>query len=217
MQRKINFIIAFIALSVCLGFMSTTYSRYVSDTTGNIDMLFAKWQILVNNNDITNNNNSSIAFEPIIQENENIASDTIAPSSKGYFDIDIDPSNVDVSFKYLLTLSIDNENMPDIMITQYAYIPEDYDEENDTLELIDLETNEIAEELKYEKETPNFKFEPKKIRVFFEWYEGDNENMDDEADTTVGYLAAEDGLKLKINANIRFEQIFKVTEEEIVE
>lgn len=209
MHRKINFLIAFIALSVCLGIMSTTYSRYVSDTTGNIDMLFAKWQILVNTTDITTNNSSSIAFEPVIEENTYIASNTIAPSSKGYFDIDIDPTNVDVSFKYLITLNVVNENMPDLLISKYAYIPVGY-VEGDPLETINLTTNEITESLVYDNTTENFKFEAKKIRVYFEWYEGTGENMNDAADTAVGYQAATtEGVKLTINANIAFEQTFQ--------
>ena len=100
--------------------MSSTYSRYVAGTTGNIDILFAKWQILINNEDITNQNNSSITINPTIEADENIKEDTIAPSSKGYFDIDIDPTNVDVSFRYTVELEIDNEDIPDLIISKYT-------------------------------------------------------------------------------------------------
>ena len=46
--------------------MSNTYSRYVANTTGNLDMLFANWQILVNENDILDETSSSIQITPVI-------------------------------------------------------------------------------------------------------------------------------------------------------
>jgi hypothetical protein len=187
--------------------MSSTYSRYVADTTGNIDALFAKWQILVSNTDITSNSNSTIAFMPTIEENANVKSNVIAPSSKGYFDIDIDPTNVDVSFKYSINLGIQNENVPDLMITKYAIIPASYIE-GDTLEVINLTDNLISNTLSFNKEIESYKFEPFTVRVYFEWYEGVNELMNDEADTAVGNSAASAGTTFTMNANITFEQVF---------
>ena len=87
MRKRISFILLLISCSLCLSFMSSTYSRYVAGTTGNIDMLFAKWQILVDDLDIANQNNSTITFTPVIEANENVRANTIAPTSKGYFDI----------------------------------------------------------------------------------------------------------------------------------
>ena len=48
--------------------------------------------------------------------------------SKGYFDIDIDHSNVDVSFNYNITLEVLNENIPDLIITKYAILDSNYDD-----------------------------------------------------------------------------------------
>ena len=76
--------------------MSNTYSRYVADSTGDVQMMFTKWQILVNDSDIVNETVSSIELTPVIKEDDNIAKDTIAPTSSGYFDITINPENVGV-------------------------------------------------------------------------------------------------------------------------
>ena len=111
LRLKILFILVTLAITVSL--MSSTYSRYVADTTGNLEGQFANWKILVNENDITNGNSSSIQLTPVIYNNDNVASNKIAPSSKGYFDIVIDASNVEVSFDYEVTLDILNENIPD--------------------------------------------------------------------------------------------------------
>jgi hypothetical protein len=208
MLKKVRVILLFVSLSICLCLMSSTYSRYVADATGNIEVLFANWQILVSNTDITNNSNPTIAFMPIIEENDYVASNTMAPSSKGYFDIDIDPTNVDVSFKYSINLEIENENMPDLMITKYAFLPDNYIE-GDSLDIINLESNVITNNLLIDKEDSEFEFKPFTIRVYFEWYEGIDELMNDERDSEVGNLAAIENTIFTMKANILFEQIFE--------
>jgi hypothetical protein len=188
--------------------MSSTYSRYVADTTGNIDVLFAKWQILVSDTDVTNGTSSSITFVPTIEANANVASNTIAPSSKGYFDIDINPANVDVSFTYSINLGIENQNMPDLMITKYAILPSTYIE-GDPIEVTNLTNNLITGTLNFDNNTPSFQFESFTVRVYFEWYEGTGESMNDAADTTVGNTAATENTTFNMNANITFEQIIE--------
>lgn len=207
-SKKLRFIVVLISFSICLCFMSTTYSRYVANTTSDIEVLFAKWQILVDDKDISSSTNSEISFMPVIEENSYVKSNTIAPSSKGYFDIEVDPTNVDVSFKYTINLSIANQNMPDLMITKYAIIPSTY-VEGDALNVINLTGSTITNTLSFDKGTPSFKFTPFTVRVYFEWYEGTGEQMDDAKDTTVGDTAATDNTKFQMNANIAFEQIFE--------
>lgn len=206
MFRKVKFILVLVSLSICLCLMSNTYSRYVADATGNIDVLFAKWQILVNTTDITSNSASTIVFAPTIEENEYVAANTMAPSSKGHFDIAVDPSNVGVSFKYTINLGIENTDMPDLMITKYAILPTTYIE-GDPLEITALTDNTITNTLNFDNNTENFKFEPFTVRVYFEWFEGENETMNDDADTAVGVLASTENTTFKMNANITFEQI----------
>ena len=208
MKKRISFMLLLMSCSLCLCFMSSTYSRYVAGTTGNIDILFAKWQILINTQDITDGNNSTISITPTIEPDENIKENTIAPTSKGYFDIDIDPTNVDVSFRYTVDLEIDNEEIPDLMITKYTILPDDY-EEGDTIEYTTLQGNTITDELIYDNETQDFSFDPFTIRIYFEWYEDEDELMDDEDDTEIGISAANDELSFTINADISFEQIIE--------
>jgi hypothetical protein len=185
--------------------MSSTYSRYVADTTGNVEALFAKWQILVNNTDITNNTSSTISLEPVIEENVNVASNVVAPSSKGYFDIAIDPTNVDVSFNYSINLVVGNESVPDFKITGYSIVPVGY-VEGTTLEITPIENNNITNTLAFDKSSESFQFSIFTIRVYFEWYEGASETMNDAADTQVGYDAATNNTAIMMNANISFGQ-----------
>lgn len=127
MKGKGKIILLLLSLTITIGFMNSTYSRYVAGTTGNVEADFAKWQLLVNNNDITDNNTNSISFTPVIEQSEHVRDNVIAPSSKGYFDIEIDPTNVDVSFKYKLSLQIENEEVPDLLMSKYAVLPLDYE------------------------------------------------------------------------------------------
>lgn len=212
MNYRIKILLVFIPLSFLFCFMSNTYSRYVADATGNLKMSFAQWQILINNEDITNNKSASIVLTPVIDENNNVKNNKIAPSSTGYFDISIDPSNVDVSFNYNITLNVLNENMPDLMITKYAILKNDFDEKKDTIDYNEIENNLISGSLDLkditvatnsdEIEEPSF--EPFTIRICFEWYEGKDEKMNDEADTLIA-LDAENN-ELEIEAKIKFEQ-----------
>lgn len=201
MAMKFKILLVISSLALTLSLMSNTYSRYVADVDSNIDLLFAKWQILVNENDITNNTTTSINITPVLEENVNVAENTVAPSSKGYFDIDIDPSNAGVSFDYSINLNIEDENMPDLMISKYAVLDKDYNE-GDQITATTILNNTIDGTVDYNATA----HEPFTVRVFFEWYEGVDEKMDDEADTNIGYEAALNDKSLLVNASISFNQ-----------
>lgn len=199
MTKKIKILLLIFSLSLTLSYMSNTYSRYVADATGNVNVLFAKWQILVNDSDITNGTTSSIAITPEIDENPHVASGTIAPSSKGHFDIIINPENVGVSFEYDITLDVLNDDMPDLMITKYSILPKGYIE-GKQVDVKPITNNVISESM----DLINNKHETFTIRVYFEWFEGtkNNETMNDEADTAV----ATNNESLDIEAKISFKQ-----------
>ena len=205
MGKKFKILLLLISSSLTLGLMSNTYSRYVANTTGDVELVFAKWQILLNNEDITNGTTSTLDITPVIEENQNIEDNTIAPSSKGYFDVNIDPSNVGVSFNYKVELKVLNEDMPDLMITKYAILDKDYID-GDEITTTNIENNIINGTLDFDKETENYKFEPFTIRVYFEWYEGLDEQMNDEQDSKIGNDASINDTKLQIQATINFEQ-----------
>ena len=199
MTKKIKILLLIFSLSLTLSYMSNTYSRYVADATGNVNVLFAKWQILVNDSDITNGTTSSIAITPEIDENPHVASGTIAPSSKGHFDIIINPENVGVSFEYDITLDVLNDDMPDLMITKYSILPKGYIE-GKQVDVKPITNNVISESM----DLIDNKHETFTIRVYFEWFEGTekNETMNDEADTAV----ATNNESLDIEAKISFKQ-----------
>ncbi len=205
MFKKIKYIMVLAALSVSVSLMSNTYSRYVADTTGSLDIEFATWQILVNNSDITDNTSTDITFTPTIEPNANVAENVVAPSSKGYFDIEINPANVNVSFDYSVTLQIENLEVPDLIISKYAILDNDY-VEGDAITTENMVGNTITDSLAFDKTIDNFKFDPFTIRVYFEWYDEADNVMNDEEDTVIGHEAATTGKTFRLNATIDFTQ-----------
>ena len=204
MNKRIKIILILLTLSVTLSFMSDTYSRYVVSTPSNIELSFASWQILVNNKDITDGTTSSLEITPVIEASNNIKDNKIAPSSKGYFDILVNPTEVEMSFDYTVNVKVLNENLPDILISKYAILDKNYEEGKTTITKQDIVNNEIKGSLTYDNKTKNFKFEEFTIRVYFEWYEGTNELMDDVADTEIGASNEEETLNIK--ATVHFKQ-----------
>lgn len=198
--NKLKLLIVCFMLIILVSLMSNTFSKYVSSADGDLNVSFAKWQILVNNLDISDASNSEILFVPVIDSNNEVDENSVAPSSSGYFDIAIDPSNVALSFNYNITFSIENDDIPDLMISEYAILPVD----DSPIEKISLDSNIIEKDMIYDPENP---FKPFTIRLFFKWYEGENELMDDLADTEIGTVAAINDTKLKMKANISFKQI----------
>ena len=221
MKTRIKIMLVFMSLALTVSLMSNTYSRYVADTTGSLEVQFAKWKILVNENDITSGNVSSIELTPVVDENENVAQNKLAPSSKGYFDIEIDPTDVEVSFDYEISLEVLNENIPDLLVTKYSLIKGDTDLDKDTIEMNDIVDNVISGTFRYKNVASGsdevFAFEPFTIRVYFEWVDNEEvSTMSDEADTQIGLNA--ENYTLQIKANIKFEQnISPLTEEERTE
>ena len=198
MKNKLKILLALITITFTVSLISNTYSRYVVDAASNLEVQFSKWQILINETDITNNNSSQIVLTPNIEKNEYIKENTFAPSSEGYFDILVDPTNVELSFDYTISLELLNENMPDLLISNYSIINSNYDEEKDTLTLNDIENNQITGTLQYNEDS----FESFTIRVYFKWYEGENEQMNDTQDTEIANTQE----NLQIKANINFSQ-----------
>ena len=171
--------------------------------------------ILVNTNDITSGEKKSIDLQPVVIANEHVAADTFAPSSEGYFDISVDPSNINVSYEYRISLEVLNKDMPDLMITQYSYIDgngvEGEKTDIDSTSVVNgLIENAIVKQNLYDKEKP---FEAFTIRIYFEWFEGDGEQQDDAADTLIGSNAA----KVETLNNEEETETETTTETEVVE
>jgi len=189
-MKRIKIIAFLLFLFLLANTVTTTYSRYISASTGDITTQFARWQIAVNNTNINQNYNTSITYTPVVDTNSNVNNGKIAPGSTGYFDIQIDATKVDVSFTYTIGITSGlNTDIPDLKITDYAIFNAGV--ANPTITKISYSGQTITNTMIYDNNTANFQFQAFVIRVFFVWDDTvSTQTMDNSQDTAVGKMAA---------------------------
>ena len=93
----------------------------------------------------------------------------------------------------------------DLKITHYAIIPSGQDD--NSIQKIPYTGSSIENVLKYNNQTSNFKFSPFTVRVYFEWYDGQDNLMDDAADTEVSQkVNNSEDVNFNILASLSFKQ-----------
>lgn len=193
-ERKIKLFIAVAALFICLFQIRQTYSKYTESKNGNVDFTVASWKILLNDEDISSGGEMSSIINPVYDANNNIASGVIAPTSSGYFDLEIDAAQTEVSFSYTISISSSEQtDVEDLVITGYKIGNGDVTPVQNNINNL---TNTIAHN------APN---KTVQLRIYFKWIEGESESeqMDNSTDTAV----AISGGTGKINVSATFTQI----------
>lgn len=199
-SKKLLLLLIFIFLSLLLFFMVQIYAKYKTSTEGSTSFAIANWNILVNELSIKNNSDFSNSIVPIFLENEHISNNIIAPTSEGYFDLSLDFSNVDVSFKYEISAkAAEDSSVQDLVSTGYSI--------NDG-EKINFETyNSCITETIPLSDTSK----TRKIRIYILWNDDDStQTMDNSADT----LTTLDGIPALFDVNISFTQVTDIPSEE---
>lgn len=191
-NRKTKILIAFLALFLCVIQIKQTYAKYLDSKEGDTNFTVAKWKITVNNQDITEAATMSSLITPVYTQNDNVADNVIAPGSEGYFDLIIDGSKTDVSFKYILSASCDTDSsVQDLVITGYSV-------NSSSVITVDSSLNNITNTIRYTDTNKVVN-----IRVYFKWKDGDGETMNNDSDTQ----ASTSGKDAKIKASISLIQV----------
>jgi len=192
LSKKINIILACVALLFSLLIIQDTYAKYLTTTSGGANISIARWRILVNEQDIRNNSDITQTITPKFIENEHIANDIIAPLSEGYFDLIIDHSAADVSFEYEISTKVNDDSpVKDIVVTGYSTnggVITNVDDQDYTI------TNTVP--LSNTDKTIT-------IRVYIKWDDSENATMDNEQDTN----ATMAGTPAKLDVNLSFKQV----------
>ena len=120
-NKYIMLVLSIISIYITLCMGTETYAKYVSSATSTTNTAIARWKILVNNDDITLGSTSTTVITPVFPGSNDISPNVLAPNAEGYFDLAIDATNVDVSFRYTITIA-PNENSPvdEIVATKYV-------------------------------------------------------------------------------------------------
>ena len=169
------------------------YAKYLSTTQGISSLKIANWNILVNDSSIKSNTDISNSIVPVFPGTEHIAENIIAPTAEGYFDLNLDFTHADVSFKYEITLAADeNSSVTDLVATGYSI---------DGSEKINFENynDPITEIIPLSSESKT-----RKIRVYIMWNDNaDSQTMNNDADT----LSTTSENPALFHVNISFTQI----------
>lgn len=195
-KKKIILLFACLSLLVFIGSTAYTYAKYFSQTKRDIGTNIKKWNIKINDIDIKNGTTLSEGITATFTGSQHIAENTMAPSSEGYFEINLDYSDVEVSFKYEISIE-ENTTVPDISI---------YKLEVDNTE---IEGNglTISNEIDINSDTDDDK--KKTIKVYIKWNddESNGATMSNEEDTDV----AINNETIDFNVNLSFVQILETT------
>ena len=188
MKKKYVIILLFISLCLCLFFIQDSFAKYLTSASETANMNIARWKIIVNNKDIRDNSSSSAIISPVFLGNDNVASDIIAPGSEGYFDLIIDANAADVSFKYKIDITTDeNSAVKDIIAVKYKI--------NNGEEILFTGGNQTIEKSVLHSDNTDVI----NIRVYIKWNDGDGSEMDNIADTAATKNKV--GAILKVNMN----------------
>lgn len=190
--KKFILLIILILILTLILVLIQIFAKYLTSASGDATMTVARWNILVNDLSIKENTDISNTLAPVFPGNENIADGIIAPTAEGYFDLNFDFSDADVSFKYEITTTVDeNSSVKDLVTTGYSIDDGEkivFDELNSPITDTILLTDEI---------------DTQKIRVYVKWNDDETATMDNEADT----IATTSDTPALLHVNISFTQI----------
>lgn len=170
--KKFILLVILILILILVFVLIQIFAKYLSSASGDATMTVARWNILVNDISIKENTDISNTLTPIFPGNENIASGIIAPTAEGYFDLNFDFSDADVSFEYQITTTVDeNSSVKDLVTTGYSI--------NDGEKIVfDKVNSPITDTILL---TDNI--DTQKVRIYVKWNDDENATMDNEADT----------------------------------
>ena len=205
-------VLAFISLVFSFNMVKSTYAKYVTANDKTTDVNLAKWDILVNSEYIKSSKTLSATLTPNFIASNYTANGYLAPGTQAYFDILIDNTYVDVDYNYIASVaSVAESNLSDLKITKIGI----YEVDNSEQPIVDPTKETSITGAQANINGYWYKgINPTKlcIRVYIEWYDGDEETMDDDADTEVGYHAAnlesnETNNDGKLTIKLRFVQV----------
>ena len=191
MKKKVILLVV-LSILLCLFFVQESFAKYITEANETANMSIARWKILVNNEDIRDENTVNTVINPVFPGNDNIAENIIAPTSEGYFDLIIDAREADVSFKYKITLSVNEDSsVRDLVATKYVI--------NDGEEITLDSDNQVIENTVLHRDNTG----TINIRVFILWNDGEGASMDNSEDTS----ATTSSNSAMMNVSLNFTQV----------
>lgn len=197
--KKFLLLLIGICISLLLYYIVQIYAKYLTSAEGSTELTIANWNIIVNDLSIKNTTDISNTIVPVFPGNEHIASNIIAPTAEGYFDLNFDFSNADVSFNYIITATADeNSSVQDLVTTGYSI----NEGEKITFENYNAPITEIIQ--------LSDNVETRKVRVYIKWNDNEDSQSMTNSDDTISTTSENPPL---LNVNISFTQITEFSED----
>lgn len=189
-KKKAFLLLACIWFIITFTVIQTTYAKYVTNLDANANIAISYWNILINNQDILENPDISAVMTAVLPGSEYSKPDVLVPGSVGYFDLNIDSSEVTVPFTLTVTTSI---NEASSLKTDFIVVGYSLDNGTTINDLID--TNTFSYDIDSDVDITT-------IRVYTTW---DDDGLDSTEDTLLGIQ----GGTAILDVNLHFEQIIK--------
>ncbi len=171
-NNRFKIICFFIAFLFLFTLVQETYAKYRIDADGIAEVNIARWNIVVNNQDIIDDNYITNTLTPTFTDNPHIADGVIAPTAIGYFDVNIDCENVDVSFTYTISTELEEENdVDDLIVIGYSV-------DGGALIPIEGQMDEVEETIYFDALNKT-----RDIRIYVQWDDSETASMNNASDT----------------------------------
>ena len=197
-NKKIYILLIGIIILLTSIIIGNTVAKYITSASSNADINIARWQVLVNNQDITSATTLNNVITPVFPGTNDIASGVIAPTAEGYFDIDIDATNTDVSLSYEVTIGPNEDSIvTDLVLSGYSI------DEGEKQQVVEDENGDfkIQGQIRYNSQDKDIT-----LRVYLKWNDDteDGATMTNSDDTST---TQEEQSVAKVNVNLKFTQI----------
>ena len=198
MKQKALLFITVLWLITSILVIQTTYAKYLTYLSSEGNFNIASWKIVLNNQDVIENANFSTTLSLHIPETNYYVANALVPSAIGYFDLNIDATNVLLDVRYTLTCQLPATNdVTDLKMIGYS-LSTNYS----NITYLNSPSASITRVIAGTN--------TEVIRVFVKWIDDNNvtfnnyaEVLNDVSDTTI---AVNHGRGV-IQANIVFEQL----------
>lgn len=193
-KKIVLILICCILLASLLLFINMIYAKYKTEVSGKASISISRWDVKVNDNSIKNNQDISSTITPVFPGNEYIASNIIAPTAEGYFDLFLDYTATDVAFKYEINVSPNEESaVKDLVTTGYSV------DDGEKIEFSEF-NSPISETVNLSNENKT-----KKIRIYIVWNDDPDTSLMDNLSDTSSTLKADSSAILDVS--VAFTQV----------
>lgn len=110
MNKKIRILILIVIIILLVLIVTSTYSKYSNFSAGTIKEIVGIWRVKINGKDITfdeHGNTPTFSIENFTWDWENVPNvepPKVAPGMSGFFFLEIDPTDSQVSMEYTITI-----------------------------------------------------------------------------------------------------------------